>query len=196
MRWHALTLCAALFVAGPASAAPLFKLIDRQGRVTFTDAAPKEFDGQVIRLELSSTPTIPPPPKPALPPEARPATASPAEGYGERRRRSRAELQGRVDKARAGVEEARRAKGEGSRATPEEMQVIQRRFPPLKSGQTPPYPNCAQRMDPGSGTAVLICPTQVPGPAYHDRQRRLEAALASAEAELAEAETAFRRGTD
>lgn len=178
------------------AAAPLYKLVDRNGRLTFTDTPPKAFDGQVIRLEPVATPNALPP-LPTGPGSPAPESlAVPPEGFRDRRQREQADLLARLDKARRAVEVARLAKQEGSAAAPDEMQVIQRRYPVPRAGQPAPFANCARRTDPGSGVQVLICPAQVPGPAYHERQRKLEASLAEAEAVLAEAERAYRRGMD
>lgn len=43
---------------------------------------------------------------------------------------------------------------------------------------------------------MLNCPTRVPNDAYYERQKKLEEELKAAEEELAEAERAYRRGTD
>jgi ribosomal protein L29 len=191
----AAALVLALLAPAVLAAAPLYKLVDRNGRVTFTDTPPKSFDGQVIRLEPATTPTIAPPPMPRASQPSGPVGAA-SEGFGERRQREQAELLARLEKARRSLDEARAAKEAGGLAKPDEMQVIQRRYPPLRPGQAAPFPNCVQRTDPGSGANVLICPTQVPGLAYDQRQRKLEDALAEAEAALAEAERAYRRGMD
>ena len=190
---RAIALALALLAATGWASAPLFKLIDRNGRVTFTDMPPKDFDGQVIRLEVSNPTAIPAPPAAApAPPPAPPK----AESFSGRRQQAQAELAERLDKARARVAVARKAKEEGGRATPQEMQVIQRRYPPPKAGQPAPFPNCSTRKDPASGALVMICPAQVPGPAFQERQRKLDDDLTAAELELADAEQAFRRGVD
>ena len=38
--------------AATASAETIYKLIDRNGQVTYSEAPPKSFDGQVIRMNL------------------------------------------------------------------------------------------------------------------------------------------------
>lgn len=189
-------LLLALLAPAVNAAAPLYKLVDRHGRVTFTDTPPKAFDGQVTRLEPVATPNALPPPSTPPGSQAPKSVAVPPEGFRDRRQREQADLLARLDKARRDVEVARLAKEEGNAAAPEEMQVIQRRYPVPRAGQPAPFANCAVRMDPASGAQVLICPARVPGPAYHERQRKLEASLAEAEAALAEAERAYRRGMD
>ena len=68
---------AALVGAGalclPAAAQTLYKLIDKNGKVTYSESAPKNYDGQVIRIEIdpnANTATLPKPP---------PAKAEPAQ---------------------------------------------------------------------------------------------------------------------
>jgi len=54
MRFPVKTL-AAMIAAGVASIAmanTLYKLIDKNGKVTYSEEAPKNFDGQVIRLDI------------------------------------------------------------------------------------------------------------------------------------------------
>jgi hypothetical protein len=60
-------LALGLLAAG-ASAQPLYKLIDRNGKVTYSEKPPKDFDGQVIRLDIdpkANTATLPKPGAPA-----------------------------------------------------------------------------------------------------------------------------------
>jgi len=46
------------------------------------------------------------------------------------------------------------------------------------------------------GGVILLCAVQVPGDAFYDRQKKLDADLAQALEELADAERAYRRGAD
>jgi hypothetical protein len=67
----ALALC---LLATGASAQTLYKLIDRNGKVTYSEKPPKDFDGQVIRLDIdpkSNTATLPKPTGPLVDPAAR-----------------------------------------------------------------------------------------------------------------------------
>lgn len=187
-RALALALAAALSL--PASAQVLFKLIDRQGRVTYSDSEPKNFDGTVIRIEPDAAANVVPSAK------AEDAVrANPGAGMAEERRRTREELEKRLRAAQARVDAARRAKEEGGAPLAEEMQTIQHRHAPLRAGQAPPNPNCFAARD-ASGAAVLHCPTRVPDEAFYERQRKLAEELERAEGELALAERAYRRGTD
>lgn len=53
-HWMLVTMCAA-FGAAVANAQTLYKLIDKHGKVTYSESAPKpgEFDGQVIRIDVN-----------------------------------------------------------------------------------------------------------------------------------------------
>ena len=70
----------------------------------------------------------------------------------------------------------------------DERQVIQRKYPNVQAEKA----NC--RPTPGGKKGEVTCPSIVPGEPYYERQRGLEEALRQAEEELAEAETAYRRG--
>lgn len=52
--WMLVTICAA-FGAAVANAQTFYKLIDKNGKVTYSESAPKpgEFDGQVIRIDVN-----------------------------------------------------------------------------------------------------------------------------------------------
>jgi ribosomal protein L21E len=54
----------ALVACTAASAQTLYKLIDKNGKVTYSETAPKFFDGQVIRIDIdpnANTATLPKP---------------------------------------------------------------------------------------------------------------------------------------
>ena len=87
----------------------------------------------------------------------------------------------------------RQAKADGADPGPDEMQMTQRRYPPLKPGQDPPRTNCRNATD-AEGRPFLLCATQVPGEAFYDRQKKLDTQLEKALEELADAERAYRRG--
>lgn len=188
---HALLLVLAAAVALPASAQVLYKLTDRQGRVTYADREPRDFDGTVVRIDPDPASNIVPSAKTGAP--SRPANA-PSE-WAEARRKSREELEKRLRAAQDRVDAARKAKSEGGEPLPEELQTVQRHQPPLKAGQAPPNPNCFASRFP-SGAASLNCPGRVPDDAFYERQKKLDEDLARAEEELALAERAYRRGTD
>jgi hypothetical protein len=64
---HWIAACAALGLAAAwtdAAAQTLYKLIDKNGKVTYSESPPKNFDGQVIRMDIdpkANTATLPKP---------------------------------------------------------------------------------------------------------------------------------------
>jgi hypothetical protein len=85
-------------LATAASAETLYKLVDKKGKVTYAQEKPKDFDGQVIPLDIdlkANTATLPkftPPPKPA---------------QGAKAGDPLAEARARVESARRALESAR-----------------------------------------------------------------------------------------
>jgi len=200
MRAFAAVLVAAFALGPPAASAQapapppsqtLYKLIAKDGRITYSDHAPKNFDGQVIRIEPDTGSNVMPSNRPPTPPS--PATTG--SSYGANRAANREALEKALRAAKAKVEAARQAKADGTDPGPDEMQMIQRRYAPLKPGQDPPRTNCRHATD-GEGRPYLLCAMQVPGEAFYDRQKKLDADLDKALEELADAERAYRRGAD
>jgi hypothetical protein len=196
-RIRALLLVLAAVLAAPAGAQKiLYKLVDRQGRVTYTDSVPKNFDGTVTPLDPVTESNVMPS---AKPPEgatkATAPTATAPTGINETRRQAREDLDRKLRAAQAKAEAARKAKAEGADPAPEELQTIQHRSAPPRSGQPLPKPNCFLAKTP-NGAPVVHCPSQVPNDAYYARQKKLDDDLAAAEEELTLAERAYRRGTD
>ena len=63
-RWIAACAALGLAAALPAAAQTLYKLIDKNGKVTYSESPPKNFDGQVIRMDIdpkANTATLPKP---------------------------------------------------------------------------------------------------------------------------------------
>jgi hypothetical protein len=54
-KWIVLSACACAGFLAAANAQTLYKLIDKNGKVTYSESAPKpgEFDGQVIRIDVN-----------------------------------------------------------------------------------------------------------------------------------------------
>ena len=52
MKALALFAAAVLLLAQPAAAQTLYKLIDKNGKVTYSDSPPKDFDGKVEKVEV------------------------------------------------------------------------------------------------------------------------------------------------
>ena len=213
----ALLLAAAVAISLPLGAQTLYKWIDAQGRVQYSDKPPKDFKGEVTKLESDPLPTATVPARPASP-KAAPEAAPPATDLNAQRRAIRERLGANVKLAREKLERARKALAEAGGPEPEERQVIQQRV--AQGGGNPkplPIPNTdpTQGRTAGGGmhgmtarsncrevtladgkTKTVICPTSVPGEAYFDRVRRLEEEVAKAEEELEAAQTAYRRGVD
>ncbi|HSJ98782.1 MAG TPA: DUF4124 domain-containing protein [Myxococcota bacterium] len=68
IRLAPVLLAAALALPGAnAAAQTLYKLIDRNGKVTYSETAPKDYDGKVIRIDIdpnANTATLPRAPRP------------------------------------------------------------------------------------------------------------------------------------
>ena len=65
-KWLLMASCACAGFLAAAQAQTLYKLIDKNGKVTYSESAPKpgEFDGQVIRIDMDpnrNTATLPQP---------------------------------------------------------------------------------------------------------------------------------------
>jgi hypothetical protein len=76
-------LTAMAWCSGDAAAQTLYKLIDKNGKVTYSESPPKEFDGKVIRMDIdpkANTATLPKPSAAAPAPKSN--VASPASGGG------------------------------------------------------------------------------------------------------------------
>lgn len=100
----------------------IWKLVDKRGRVTYADQPPKEFDGTVTRLEV-------PIDSPALQPSPTGRTAqggatAPAAAPGGR---PSAELAADLTKARARLEEARKALDAGKEPGPDDVVWVGRK---------------------------------------------------------------------
>ena len=193
-------LLASVLGAGIAPAQVLYKWVDEQGKTQYSDRPPKAFKGEVIRIETEvekSTlpPSIPPAP-PAVP--ANPAGKAPAAAKGEdilaKRRAVRARAEERLTKARDKVAAAKSALEQGQTPEPEERQIIQQRNAGGGMHGMAPRSNC--RVEGSGKNKVLMCPTFVPTPEFHEKLARLEEDVRKAEDELAEAERAWRREVD
>ena len=115
MRLHfmlrAAGLVAAGFFAAAASAETLYKLIDRNGKVTYSESKPKTFDGEVIRIDIdpnANTATLEKPKPPA--PGQRAGGPTPAQQAEEARL---GEARQRAYRARIALQEAKDNPKEG-----------------------------------------------------------------------------------
>ena len=190
-------LLAAALGAAPAAAQVLYKWVDESGKTQYSDRPPKNFKGEVTRLEMEiDKSTLPPAVQPAQVPVAPPAgkaQPAPVEDIAARRRATRATLEARLDKARANVEVAKKALAGAETPEPEDRQVIQQRANGGMHGMTA-RSNC--RVEGTGKNKILMCPTMVPTEEYREKIARLEENLRKAEEELVEAQRAWRRGVD
>lgn len=201
---RAASLAIALAVAittVPAMAQTLYKWVDGNGRVQYSNHPPKGFKGEVTRIEPEvEKNTLPPAPTPA--PVRGPAAATTEktkadaarEDIAAKRRATRARLEARVVRARANVESAKKALEESESPGDEERQVVQQRA--AKGGMHGMAPRSNCREEKKDGMKWTMCPTFVPTPEYHERVAKLEESLRKAEEELAAAEQAWRREVD
>jgi len=100
-RLH-IALAFAMLVAPLAHAQTLYKLIDKNGKVTYSESAPKDFDGKVVRIDIdpnANTATLPKPPETGKARPGAPAGIPPAA--------ARYSAQANLEKARRALAEAR-----------------------------------------------------------------------------------------
>src|SRR5260221_2064138 len=110
----AIVIAAAL--ALPAGAETLYKLIDKNGKVTYSEEKPKSFDGQVIRIDIdtnANTATLPKPPP--APPAGGANRAESEDPQGKRdKQEDRVRIAGeKVEAARNALEDAQNHPGAG-----------------------------------------------------------------------------------
>ena len=194
---RSLAVLCALGLPLAADAKTLYKLVEKNGKVSYVDKVPKGFEGEVTEIIMDPAPTPGANPPPAPP---RPTANAVQEGKRDintERKEARAKLQAALDLAREKLAAAKKALADGVDVDDDELQVIQQRYDAsgAKPGAAGPRSNCFQQMG-GDGRPVWICPVMVPGEKYRDRQKLLEDKVRSAEAEVAAAEDAYRRGTD
>ena len=214
----ALAAILALSVAafcGDAAAQVLYKWLDKDGKTQYSDRPPKNFSGEVTRLEPDEQP--PPVPRAAPKPAAKPTersdeAAAAAPDYSAQRRELRRKLQADVANARLKLDSAKAALEAAAAPNDDERQVIQQK---VEKGRPPgagsastggmmgsggmhggaARSNC-RTVKGNDGKTITTCPTMVPNDAYYDRVKQLEDAVKAAEEELAGAEQAYRRGVD
>jgi hypothetical protein len=192
-RAASLAFFAAALLPASTLAQTLYKLVDKTGKVSYADRVPKGFEGEVTPIAIDPATNAASPIRIAPVPKAEDA---PRDRNAERRD-ARSKLALVLERAQAKVAAAKRALADGVDPLEDEYQTIQQKFD--ASGAKPDAPgprvNC-RRLTSDDGRSTWVCPTIVPGERYRDRQKALEDALRDAEAELAVAEQAYRRGTD
>ena len=197
-RWLAGALALAC-AAGLAHGQVLYKWIDEDGKVHYSDTPPKGFKGTVTRIEPDVAPTpaapVAPPPRPTAP-EVTKAEA-PAEDILTQRRAKRAALEARLIAAREKLDAAKKALAEGQDPQPDEQQVIRQDMKPGQGGMyglNTARSNCRKTVT--NGKETLMCPALLATDAYYERIGKLEVAVRQAEEEVDDAEQAYRRGVD
>ena len=103
---HVVLAAAAALLALEASAEVLYKLIDKNGKVTYSEEKPKDFDGQVIRLDINPNENTATMPKPASGADSGEPTTAPRRKEGDAKKMSSDEL---IAQARERLERAQRA---------------------------------------------------------------------------------------
>jgi hypothetical protein len=207
LRAASVVLAVALVVGLPLHAQVLYKWTDDTGRVQYSDKPPKNFMGEITRIEPDVQPaTAPPwvPPAAASAPPTRskePEAASKAapQDMATKRRTTRDALALRLEQARENLAQARRAlDAAGGPSGPEESQVVQQIQTADAGGMhglSVQRSNCSPVVG-KDGKAAVMCPALVPNDFYFDRVSKLEEAVKRAEVELDAAEQAYRRGVD
>ena len=196
-------MAAALAFALPSTAQVLYKWIDASGKVQYRDQPPKNFKGEVTRIEPDpaplparpgAAPRIPAAPPQAAEPKAEPKPAKGTADIAAQRRAQREKLAGDVERAKQRLEAARKSLESESAPGVDERQVVRQTY---ARGTQPgtPRSNCREAIG-ADGKKSLMCPALVPNEAYYDRMRTLEEAVKRAEDDLEIAERAYRRGTD
>ena len=183
-----------------AQAQVLYKWIDADGKVQYSDTPPKNPNGPVTRIERDVAPT----PSPAIPMKAEPARAAPkaepaapASDIAAQRRAKRAMLEARLNQARDKLDAAKKALAEASGPEPKERQVFRQE---IKQGQggmhglSSARANCKEVVK--DGKKATMCSGMYATDAYYERVAKLQVAVRQAEEDLDEAEQAWRRGVD
>jgi Domain of unknown function (DUF4124) len=207
-------VAASAFVPGAVFAQVLYKWIDNDGRVQYSDQPPKNFTGPVTKIEPDEKPT-PSPPRTSSSESKASGASDQAGGLIEmaaKKRAVRDKLEANLVAARARLAAA---KAELDGATPgvDERMTIQQRqdaatpmpgpgsattggmFGMGGMSGTAPRSNCTVANN-ANGTPVQTCRAFVPAEGYYDRVQKLQDAVAAAEADVSAAETAYRRGVD
>ncbi|MBC8023094.1 MAG: DUF4124 domain-containing protein [Burkholderiales bacterium] len=190
---RAACFAAALFttVAAHADTRTLYRWTDGEGRTQYSDKPPTGFKGEVTRVEVDLDTNTRPAAlarPPAIPADVMRDVTPP--DMAKTRRDRREKLEAVVKQAQQKVAVAKAALDGGGDPKEDERQVIQRRFAKAQAGMS----NC--RVSGEGGKTPVVCPAMIPNDQYYERVRGQEEALRKAEEELAEAETAYRRGVD
>ena len=168
----------------------------------YSDHPPKNFTGEVERIEIDAPSTPSSPSAPRADPGAKQSLPPPPPDVAQKRREVRGKLEADLERARSRLELAKAHLAEDTAPLDDERQIVQQRvekgMPLPGSGAmhgSAERSNCRVVTD-NVGKSTLICGTMIPNEAYRERQQKLEEAVRKAEEELAAAEQAYRRGVD
>lgn len=196
-RFAALAAAALMLAAGGAFAQAVYRWIDADGKVHYSDHLPKGYTGPVTRIETDKPADPAPAATPGVmvtkPPKRTEISPGPVQDIGTQRRERREELGKRVDAARDKLAAARKARDDAPDAQGDEIQVVRKIMDPTYGGM--PRMNCSPTTD-TNGNPIMMCPVAVPNDTYYDRIRKLDEAVAKAQQELDDAQQAYRRGVD
>ena len=119
MRLESLFVVFVLALAGtPALAQTIYKLIDKNGKVTYSDSAPKNYDGQVIPVEIDTRSNV------AQPPKIPPGGSPPISPYAAQKELARNEAMLRLNQARDRFNAAKEAFDGGKDPQTDEYQTL------------------------------------------------------------------------
>jgi len=182
-----------------ASAVTLYKLVDRDGKVSYVQERPADFQGQAVPMQIDPAVNAVAP-NPVHQPEKPKEATKPGEpkkmGYLEQKRATRDALELRLKTARDRLDAAKDALAKLQMGD-DEFQVIMR---PVSAGSGGGFMGGQAKL--GCSTvvqnfrAVQACGAVVPNEKFVQRANALEEAVKLAEAEVEEAEIAWRRGVD
>jgi hypothetical protein len=171
---RALLVLVAWAVASPAAAQTLYKLIDKDGKVTYSEKPPKDFGGKVIPMEIDPNRNTATLPKPTKEDEAAARRRAIEEG----KAGSRAPSQGaKREVGEKGVDSADRLK--------EAQERLEAARAALKDAQDSPNPGDMTFVQNKGGGA-----RPVPSEAYAKRLTNLETRVKIAEEDVKRAEDA------
>ena len=181
----------ALSLVAQADVRTFYRWTDAQGRIQYSDKPPPaSFKGEVTRMDLD-TETNARDAEPARGPRVAPEVLKDVTpDRAQELRDKRAKLQEARRVAEKKVADAKAALAQGGEPQDDELGVVQRHYAKTQPNKA----NCRTVTEGGKKT--FMCPGIAPNEQYYERQKSLEEALKQAEAELAPAELAYRRGVD
>jgi hypothetical protein len=119
MRLESLLLALAFSLCGlPAQAQTVYKLIDKNGKVSYSDTAPKNFEGKVVPIEIDPKANV------AQPPKIPPGGSPPMSPYATQRELTRNEAMLRLNQARDRYNAAKEAFDTGKDPQESEYQTL------------------------------------------------------------------------